>query len=116
MRFVVFIFAVSMQMKFILAVIAGEVVVSNRKRAAIEADLERMGFDRMPKSDTASKRGVAVAAEPADGDGEDAAAEAAAAGESYDYLLSMPIASLTLEKVPVAASALPASKVYYCSC
>ena len=34
-------------MKFILAVIAGDVVVSNRKRAAIEADLERLGFDRI---------------------------------------------------------------------
>ena len=86
-------------MKFILAVIAGDVVVSNRKRAAIEADLDTLGFDRMAKSDTASKRGVAVAAEPEDQDGETAAAEADAAdGRTFDYLLSMAISSLTYEK------------------
>ena len=37
----------SNQMRFILAVIAGSVVVSNRKRADIEQDLESQKFDRI---------------------------------------------------------------------
>lgn len=37
----------SNQMRFILAVIAGSVVVSNRKRADIEQDLEAQNFDRI---------------------------------------------------------------------
>lgn len=90
-------------MKFILAVISGELVISNRKRAAIEADLVAQGFDKMPKTDAPPRRGakgIAVAAEPDDGDADEAAAEAEAAdGGSYEYLLSMAISSLTEEKV-----------------
>ena len=37
----------SNKMRFILAVIAGQLVVSNRRRAAIEADLEAGGYDRV---------------------------------------------------------------------
>jgi hypothetical protein len=95
----------AVQMKFILAVIAGELIISNRKRAAIEADLEAGGYDRMSKSDSAGKRGIAVAAEPEDGDGEEAAAEADREGKSFDYLLSMAISSLTYEKAHPAARA-----------
>ncbi len=36
-------------MRFILAVIKGELVVSNRKKAEIEVDLEAAGYDRMAK-------------------------------------------------------------------
>lgn len=38
------------KIRFIRAVITGELQVSNRKRADIEADLEAQGFDRMAKS------------------------------------------------------------------
>ena len=34
--------------RFILAVVSGELVVSNRKKADIVADLERAGYDKMP--------------------------------------------------------------------
>ncbi len=34
-------------MRFIMAVISGEMVVSNRKKAAIESDLESQGYDRI---------------------------------------------------------------------
>lgn len=81
------------QVKFILAVVHGELIVSGRKRKAIESDLDDMGFDRMPKNDALSKPGA-----PAD-DEADAEADAPAQGASYEYLLSMAISSLTEEKV-----------------
>ena len=34
--------------RFILAVVSGELAVSNRRRADIIADLEAAGYDRMP--------------------------------------------------------------------
>lgn len=34
--------------RFILAVIRGQLVLSNRKKADIEADLAAKGFDRLP--------------------------------------------------------------------
>eukprot|EP00775_Hariotina_reticulata_P006914 gene6914-7130_t len=65
----------SNKIRFIRAVINGDLLLSNRKRADIEADLEAQGFDKMAKSkDVGAKVG-------------------------YDYLLSMAIYSLTWEKV-----------------
>lgn len=40
----------SNKIRFIRAVINGELLLSNRKRADIEADLEAQGFDKMAKS------------------------------------------------------------------
>jgi hypothetical protein len=40
----------SNKIRFIRAVISGELVLSNRKRADIEGDLEAQGFDKMAKS------------------------------------------------------------------
>ena len=34
--------------RFIMAVVSGDLVVSNRKKADIMADLERAGYDKMP--------------------------------------------------------------------
>ena len=45
---------ISNKVRFILAVIAGEVVVSNRKRADIEAALDALGFDRLTNPKKAS--------------------------------------------------------------
>ena len=44
----------SNERRFILAVVAGELVIANRKKADIEAQLERDGYDRMPPSKKAS--------------------------------------------------------------
>ena len=41
---------ISNRVRFILAVIAGEVVISNRKRANIEEQLDEGGYDRMPNT------------------------------------------------------------------
>ncbi len=40
----------SNERRFILAVVAGELVISNRKKADIEAQLQRDGYDCMPPS------------------------------------------------------------------
>jgi DNA topoisomerase-2 len=76
--------------------------VNNRKKREIEGDLMQQGFDEMTKT----KAGLpgAAAAAPVDEDAAEDAGEMAdvaqsAGGKGYDYLLSMPIFSLTLEKV-----------------
>ena len=40
----------SSKIRFILAVISGELTVNNRRRADIEADLEAAGYDKMTSS------------------------------------------------------------------
>jgi hypothetical protein len=40
----------SNKIRFILAVISGELKVNNRRRADIEADLEAAGYDKMTSS------------------------------------------------------------------
>eukprot|EP00892_Ulva_mutabilis_P007081 jgi/Ulvmu1/4745/UM020_0029.1 len=89
---------ISNKVKFILAVVHGELIISGRKRPDIEIDMERMDFDRMPKAEARAKPGA-----PADAD-EEAEADAQAQGYSYDYLLSMAISSLTEEKVQALES------------
>lgn len=86
----------SNRVRFILAVIDGKLKLSNRKKAEIEADLQRMGFDRLPPKSGKGKKASSGAEEGAE---EDGAGELDAANASYEYLLSMPLSSLTLEKV-----------------
>lgn len=83
------------RVRFIKAIISGSLVISNRKRDAILRDLVTQGFKAFPKK---TARGKA----------DEEAAEAAATDESagdepgvhdYDYLLNMPLWSLTMEKV-----------------
>jgi DNA topoisomerase II len=104
------------KVKFILAVISGEVIVSNRKRKDIEADLDAAGFDRMSKADAASKRGVATPAESDDASGPSEDAVDRASGKSFDYLLSMAISSLTYEKVSYIAILLFGCLAAHISC
>jgi DNA topoisomerase-2 len=89
-------------MRFILGVVKNEIKVSNRKKKDIEADLKHLGFDEMTKT----KAGGAGPATPVEGDedssedgGDAVDAAQSAGGKGYDYLLSMPIFSLTMEKV-----------------
>lgn len=76
--------------RFILAVIGGQLKINNRKKAEIEADLERQGFDKLPSGKSKAK------AADAEEEDEDAAPDT---GASYDYLLAMAISSLTAERV-----------------
>eukprot|EP00798_Chlamydomonas_sp_ICE-L_P004493 gene4493-14649_t len=90
----------SNRVRFIKAVISGTLKINNRKKKDIEADLAAQGFDKMASAKAKTKAASSGAAE-IEGGGDDAeeAAATAAANASYDYLLSMPIYSLTLEKV-----------------
>ena len=75
------------------AVIHGSLVVSNRKKSELLQELRRKGFKAFPKSTK-----VAAAAAAAGEAEEDPAGSEGEAGD-YDYLLSMPIWNLTMEKV-----------------
>eukprot|EP00850_Spirogloea_muscicola_P007013 SM000034S12767 [mRNA] locus=s34:580239:590114:+ [translate_table: standard] len=89
--------------RFILAVVQGTLIVSNRRKADLLAQLQAAGF--APLSTGKSKRvmqaGDVDAEEDQDGDEDMAQPSASASGVAvgYDYLLSMPLWSLTLEKV-----------------
>ena len=83
------------KVRFILAVVNGELVISNRRRVDIEAELEEAGYDRL----LAKTKNPAAQPTPSNGeeavDGEEVVVE----GGSYEYLLSMSLSSLTHEKV-----------------
>jgi len=84
------------RMRFILDVVEGRLVIAKRKRAELEAELRKRGYDAL------GGRGGAAAASSTPAEEEEAAdaeASAAVAGGSYDYLLSQPLWSLTLERV-----------------
>ncbi len=77
-----------------------QLVVSNRKKAEIIVDLRRHKFRPFPKVKRVKTTGETDPAAAEDEDAEDA--EADANGNSladYDYLLGMPIWSLTKEKI-----------------
>lgn len=74
---------ISNKTRFILDVIAGDVVLNNRKRAEIEAMLEQKGYDKLSNQKKTKED-------------ED---ETSDSNKGYEYLLSMPLSSLTLEKV-----------------
>ncbi|QDZ25819.1 DNA topoisomerase II [Chloropicon primus] len=85
------------KVRFILMVVNGELVISNRKKADIESDLDNLGFDRLTKGgkSKASKQNQ----ENDEDDEASPKSSKAGAKVSYDYLLSMPLWSLSLEKV-----------------
>lgn len=73
--------------RFVQMIIDGKLVVSKKKKAAIVAELKKLGFRAFPKIVNAQKD---------DGSNE---AETAANASDYDYLLGMDIWSLTQERV-----------------
>ncbi|KAH8120719.1 DNA topoisomerase II [Phellopilus nigrolimitatus] len=83
------------QARFIQQIVKKELVVSNRKKADIVAELRKKGYRPFPK----------VAKAKAAGETEDALEEVEAEEEAtgattdFDYLLGMPIYSLTQEKI-----------------
>ncbi|XP_062115411.1 DNA topoisomerase 2 [Humulus lupulus] len=89
------------KVRFILGVVKGEIVVSNRKRADLFVELQQKGFTPFPKKTKAVEPEVAGAIDETE-DNNDDDAEAAATEVrigDYEYLLSMAIGTLTLEKV-----------------
>lgn len=81
------------QARFVQMIVDKELIVSNRKKAVIVAELRKLEFRPFPKVSKAKAAGEnadVVEEEEAEEEGTDA---------DYDYLLGMPIWSLTKEKV-----------------
>ncbi|PIA48452.1 hypothetical protein AQUCO_01400799v1 [Aquilegia coerulea] len=82
------------KVRFILAVVKGEIIVSNRKRMDLCQELRQNGYTPFPKKPKDT--------EDADENEESTEVEESKGGvrvSDYDYLLSMAIGSLTKEKV-----------------
>merc|ERR1719403_661346 len=81
-------------MKFILAVVNGELKVMKRKRKDVCRDMLKMGFDRiypkLKKTDNQQDENKEQLEQEAGTD---------SLSQGYNYLLRMPMYSLTLEKV-----------------
>lgn len=91
------------KVRFILMVIKGELIVSKRKRNDLIADLKRKGFkpynEIFGKTKSADDEDEdAPASTPAEQGGKETK-EAKEPKSGFDYLLGMPIWSLTLERV-----------------
>ncbi|KAF6168380.1 hypothetical protein GIB67_018220 [Kingdonia uniflora] len=90
------------KVRFILGVVKGDIIVSNRKRAELFLELKQKGFTPIPKK---TKNVEAVVAGETEGEENEEHSDVAAVGNKsvkasdYEYLLSMAIGSLTLEKV-----------------
>jgi DNA topoisomerase II len=92
----------SNQVRFVQMIVKKELVVSNRKKADIVAELRKKDFKSIPK--VVKKKGAAESTEvAAEGDEEDedigAENSNSVVSNGFDYLLGMAIWSLTQEKV-----------------
>ncbi|KAF9675568.1 hypothetical protein SADUNF_Sadunf09G0045700 [Salix dunnii] len=83
------------KVRFILGVVRGEIIVNNRKRAHLFLELHQKGFNPIPKKSKAVVAGETDDTEEA----EDSPDVSGVRASDYDYLLSMAIGTLTLEKV-----------------
>jgi DNA topoisomerase II len=84
------------RVRFILAVVHGELIVSNRKKKDILAELKREGY----KTFLPTKKNTTVAnGEEEDADEDQSNSAPDNLDKGYDYLLSMKIWNLTEEKV-----------------
>ncbi|CAL0334291.1 unnamed protein product [Lupinus luteus] len=91
--------------RFILGVVSGEIIVSNRRKADLLLELKQKGFTPMPKNAKSSEPQVAGAddgnSEELENDNsreQESGSDAAKIGD-YEYLLSMSIGTLTMESV-----------------
>ena len=99
---------ISNKCKFILAVVSDQLRIRGVKKADIVSQLIKHGYDQMAKSEASpssahSRQQRGGGAEDADGSEDDESGErSSSAGVSaagFDYLLGMPLYSLTLERV-----------------
>lgn len=85
------------RVRFILNVVEGKIIVNNRKRAELFLELKQKGFTPFPKKKTVEE---VIANENEDTDSsEDTEIVKGVQASDYEYLLSMAIGTLTLEKV-----------------
>ncbi|GFP92089.1 DNA topoisomerase 2 [Phtheirospermum japonicum] len=87
--------------RFIRCVVDGSIVVSNRKRADLFIELKEKGFTPFPKKKPAAEIAVAGATDDADESEEtnDISIGQGVSASDYDYLLSLAIGTLTVEKM-----------------
>ncbi|XP_058073689.1 DNA topoisomerase 2-like isoform X2 [Magnolia sinica] len=85
----------SNKVRFIIGVVEGEIIVSNRKKADLVLELQQKGFTPFPKTKGVDT-GEAMESEENE---ETPEVGRVARASDYEYLLSMPIGTLTLEKV-----------------
>lgn len=96
------------KLRFVMEIINGKLIIQNRKKVDIMADLKKRDYVPFAKgqSSKASGDSPVTPTDDADESGEDDSAESAATKDAgsrgYDYLLSMPIWNLTLEYVGFA--------------
>lgn len=90
----------SNQARFVQMIIDKTLVVSNRKKADIVAELRELQFRPFPKINKAKEAGETEAVVENDVDEDEIAAQAGApTNADFDYLLGMAIWNLTREKV-----------------
>lgn len=80
---------ISNQARFVQMIVAKELVVSGKKKAALETELRSLKFKPYPKVSKARE----------DGEEADVLEEEEGQAGDYDYLLGMAIWSLTTERV-----------------
>ncbi|KAF2215953.1 hypothetical protein CERZMDRAFT_34549, partial [Cercospora zeae-maydis SCOH1-5] len=85
------------QARFVQFIIDGKLVVSKKKKALLVQELDKLNFTRFPKVADAKKAGETEEAQ--EDDEEESDADVAAGANDFDYLLGMPIWSLTQERV-----------------
>uniref|UniRef100_A0A6V7QY46 DNA topoisomerase 2 n=1 Tax=Ananas comosus var. bracteatus TaxID=296719 RepID=A0A6V7QY46_ANACO len=88
------------KVRFILGVVRGEIIVNNRKRAELFIELHQKGFTPFPKK----SKGIDVAivgatTEEEENEESPEMGKGGVRASDYEYLLSMAIGTLTLEKV-----------------
>jgi DNA topoisomerase II len=84
------------QARFVKMIIDGKLVVSKKKKMVLVQELRKFNFKPFPKVADAKKAGET---DPTVDEHSDEEAEAEAGASDYDYLLGMPIWSLTEERV-----------------
>jgi DNA topoisomerase-2 len=89
----------SNQARFVKMIIDKELVVSNRKKADIMTELRKLKFRPFPKVTKAKAAGETEEIVNQEDEDEEPAVGDAPGTTDYDYLLGMPIWSLTKEKV-----------------
>ncbi|KAI9736758.1 MAG: DNA topoisomerase 2 [Cirrosporium novae-zelandiae] len=87
----------SNQARFVQMIIDGKLVVSKKKKSVLIVELQKLGFKALPKIEDAIKEGEIVPI--ADKDETEEEEDEKIGADAYDYLLGMPIWSLTKERV-----------------
>ncbi|KAK4379698.1 hypothetical protein RND71_001560 [Anisodus tanguticus] len=87
------------KVKFILGVVKGEIIVNNRKRADLLIELKNKGFTPFPKKKAVEAVIADTTDDPEDSEESPEESNRGVRASDYDYLLSMAIGTLTLEKI-----------------